>query len=81
MKLNSNSDAINAFLFVLIYIIMSATYCIVVKWKGFIQSITMGNETPMNYDEVNGKLHIKMTQISVLLKAAYICFIWMLAEM
>lgn len=53
----------------------------VVKWKGFIQSITTGNETPMNYDEVNGKLHIEMTQISVLLKAAYICFIWMLAEM
>jgi len=76
MTLNSNSGAIRKFVFVLIYFAMSTTYCIVVKKKGFIQSIIKGNETPMNY----GKLHIEMTQICIIPKAACICFIWMLAE-
>lgn len=58
---------------------MSATYSIVVKWKRFIQSV-IKRDTPMNYDKINGKLRFQITQISILLKTIYICFIHTLGE-
>lgn len=41
---------------------MSTTYSIVAKWKRFIQSVMKG-DTPMNYDEINGKVFSNDTNL------------------